>query len=477
MLFSSLIFLFVFLPILIAAYYLLRPSLRNWILLLFSIAFYAWGGVSYTAILLVSIVVNYVFVKQIERDNPEGKNNKKTWLIIGLIFNVLVIAVFKYLDFAIENINGIGSFFTDDYDPMPLKNIVLPLGISFFTFQQMSLLWDIYRGQSGEKVRFLDAALYISLFPQLIAGPIVRYKDIADQIKSRVESIDLFRSGIQRFLVGLFKKVIIANTCGELADEIMLSSLENINTPIAWLGIIAYTFQIYFDFSGYSDMAIGLGRMFGFRILENFNFPYISRSIQEFWRRWHISLSTWFRDYLYIPLGGNRKGPYRTYFNLMVVFLLTGFWHGATWSFIIWGLYHGLFLIIERVGFIKVLKKIPPFLSWLYTILVVMIGWVLFKIESIGDALQYIIRMFGIGESNKNFVVSYLNSERVIILGLAILFSSKFFFNTRNLINKYNIQNTVIYKMGVDASLIFIFVYSVMYINSGSYNPFIYFRF
>ena len=368
MLFSSLIFLFIFLPLLIAVYYILPKKFSNYILLLFSLVFYTWGGVSYTIILIVSVAINFFFVKKLEQNTKQ----KKKWLIFGLTFNILVIVIFKYLDFVIENINVIGGFCLNNFIGFPLKHIVLPIGISFFTFQQVSLLWDIYRNENSQKATFSNIALYISLFPQLIAGPIVRYDDIIDQIKNRVETIELFRSGIQRFLVGLFKKIIIANSCGEIADSIMSDSIDNINTPIAWLGIIAYTFQIYFDFSGYSDMAIGLGRMFGFKILENFNLPYISQSIQEFWRRWHISLSSWFRDYVYIPLGGNRYSPFKTYFNLSIVFLLTGIWHGATWSFVFWGLFHGLLLIIEKLGFNKILKKLPRIVRWCYTILIIM---------------------------------------------------------------------------------------------------------
>ena len=275
MLFSSLIFLFIFLPLLIAVYYITPKKFRNYILLLFSLVFYAWGGVSYALILLGSIAVNFLFVKKIERNT----SNKKKWLISGLTFNVLVIVTFKYLDFLIGNVNIVGAFFLDDYTDFTLKKIVLPLGISFFTFQQMSLLWDVYRDENLKKVTLSNVALYISLFPQLIAGPIVRYNDIVDQFKNRMESTLLFRSGIQRFVVGLFKKIIIANSCGEIANSIMMSPVDTINTPIAWLGIIAYTFQIYFDFSGYSDMAIGLGRMFGFKIFENFNFPYFYVSV------------------------------------------------------------------------------------------------------------------------------------------------------------------------------------------------------
>lgn len=473
MLFSSLIFLFVFLPALLAFYYLTPKKFRNYLLLLASLLFYAWGGVSYSLILIVSIGVNYLLVRAIER----SQNNKKIWLSCGLLFNVSVIVIFKYLDFIIENINGIAGVITENAEVLPLQHIVLPVGISFFTFQQMSLLWDIYRNPDIERANLFDTALYISLFPQLIAGPIVRYNDIIDQIKNRIESIDLFRSGVQRFILGLFKKIVFANTCAAIADSIMDNPIDLISTPVAWLGIVAYAFQIYFDFAGYSDMAIGLGRMFGFKILENFNFPYISRSIKEFWHRWHISLSTWFRDYVYIPLGGNRQGAYKTYFNLLVVFLLTGFWHGATWSFVAWGLFHGLFLTVEKLGLDRLLLKLPKVMSWCYTALVILVGWVMFRIEELPDALLYIGKLFGMGATSDVYLVSYLDRERILILVLAVLSSSTIFIWLKDKVSKANESMTLLYRFCADLALITMFLYAVMYINSGSYNPFIYFRF
>ncbi len=435
--------------------------------------FYAWGGFSYTVILITSIIVNFLFVKYIKK----SQNHKKIILKIGLIFNIIIIVVFKYLDFFIENINEIGILKLINFNEIPKKNIILPLGISFFTFQQMSLLWDVYRDKKTEKSNLLDISLYISLFPQLIAGPIVRYNDIINQIKNRIETLELFRSGVQKFIIGLFKKIIFANTFGSVADTIMDSQIDNISTPVAWLGIISYSFQIYFDFSGYSDMAIGLGRMFGFRILENFNFPYISKSITEFWRRWHISLSSWFRDYVYIPLGGNRNGIYRTYFNLFAVFLLTGFWHGATWSFIFWGLFHGLFITTEKIGLNKILNKIPKIFSWIYTILVVIIGWVLFRIEILQNAFDYIKKMFGFGISTNDNFFSYINKELIIIMILATISSTTFFEKINLKLIKNGFVNTNIYKIITNFIFIFMFLYSIIYINSGSYNPFIYFRF
>ncbi len=473
MLFNSLVFLFIFLPTLLLLYYLLPKKFRNALLLLSSLIFYAWGGVSYCLILILSMVFNFLFAKMIGRTH----RHRKKWLITGLTFNVIAIVIFKYLDFFIENINETVFLFSDKHTPIPLKHIVLPLGISFFTFQQMSLLWDIYRNEHEQKTRFLNTALYISFFPQLIAGPIVRYNDIVSQIRNRTESIVLFRSGVRRFILGLFKKVIIANGVAQIADNIMDSSMENIDTPTAWLGIIAYAFQIYFDFSGYSDMAIGLGRMFGFKILENFNFPYISKSIKEFWRRWHISLSTWFRDYVYIPLGGNRVSIRRMYVNLMVVFLLTGFWHGATWSFVFWGIFHGTFLIIERIGFGKFLEKIPSIFSWMYAMLVLLVGWVFFRIEDFNIAFQYIGKMFGIGQSNDVYWLSHINNENIWIIFIAILSSSTFFMKAKDFVLDKIKNKSLLINILYDIILIGMFLLSITYINSNSYSPFIYFRF
>lgn len=474
MLFSSLTFIFAFLPLILIFYYLSPKNIKNYVLLIFSLVFYAWGGVSYSLILIFSILFNFLFVKQIGKKTI----NQKRWLITGLIFNIIVLVTFKYLDFFIENLNGINSFFIKDFKAVSKTNILLPLGISFFTFQQMSLLWDVYRNQEKQKLTFINTALYIGFFPQLIAGPIVRYNDIINQIKKRKETIILINSGIQKFILGLFKKIVFANTCASIADSIMDKNITDINTPIAWLGIVAYTLQIYFDFSGYSDMAIGLGRMFGFRIQENFNFPYISKSIKEFWRRWHISLSSWFRDYLYIPLGGNRKGIKRTYLNLFIVFVLTGFWHGATWSFVFWGVFHGTFLIIEKIGFDKILKRLPKIINWTYTMLIVLIGWVFFRIENITDAYTYVGQLFGFGTSNNVNIMSYLNDESIFILALALISCSTIFLKIKNFAKRYNKDYMHLPLTIVKNSiLIFMLLYSVMYINSGSYNPFIYFRF
>lgn len=471
MLFSSLTFLFVFLPILFGIYFLTPRKGKNIALLIFSLLFYAWGGFSYTLILIVSIILNYLISLRI------NQTKNKNWLIFGIIINVTVLVIFKYLNFFIDNINTIIGPYSDRL--INNVKIQLPLGISFFTFQQMSMLWDIYREDKKNQIRFIDSALYVSFFPQLIAGPIVRYHDIIDQIKSRVVHIDLINSGLKRFIIGLFKKVVLANTCAEIADQIMDYPPYVLSWDVAWLGIIAYTLQIFYDFSGYSDMAIGLGRIFGFRILENFNFPYISKSIQEFWRRWHISLSNWFKDYVYIPLGGNRISSKRTYINLILVFALTGFWHGATWSFVFWGLFHGFFLILERIGWKQILNKLPSFFSWSYTILIVIIGWVFFRIDHLDDALIYIKKMFSFNSSYTR-ALTYLNPYSTIVFITATILSTPFI--ERKLEHKINFMgNKMKFQFGSQliSSAFFatILIYSCIQLANSSYNPFIYFRF
>lgn len=474
MLFGSLTFLFVFLPILIFLYYIADRRYRNAILLLSSILFYAWGGVSYALILLASLGFNFTMVKLIEKNNAL----KRFYLFVGLTLNILLIAVFKYLDFLIENLNLIKSLFSDSPDNTSLMGIALPLGISFFTFQQMSMLWDVYRDPNHPKATIINTSLYISLFPQLIAGPIVRYKDIIEQINQRKESIKKINSGVQRFIIGLFKKIMIANTFGLVADTIIESDLNTIDTPTAWLGIIAYTFQIFFDFSGYSDMAIGLGKIFGFDILENFNLPYTATSIRDFWRKWHISLSTWFRDYVYIPLGGSRTGKFKTYRNLFIVFFLTGLWHGATWTFILWGLFHGIFLILENIGLQKALNKIPKLFQWMYAMLVVIIGWVLFRIENLSEAIHYIKKLFGVGINTINHgVLSHINLEILWMASFAIFLSLGLHRRLLNLLTKVLPKEHAIFLLVKNTLLIFMFLITITYINSGSYNPFIYFRF
>jgi alginate O-acetyltransferase complex protein AlgI len=339
------------------------------------------------------------------------------------------------------------------------------------------MLWDVYRRPEKIQFQLIESALYVSFFPQLIAGPIVRYKDIIDQIKLRKESVTLFTSGVERFIIGLAKKVILANTAAAVADNVFSYDAFELTTPAVWIGIIAYTLQIYFDFSGYSDMAIGLGRMFGFRILENFNLPYTAKSIQDFWRRWHISLSTWFRDYVYIPLGGNRLSKKRTYLNLLIVFLLTGFWHGATWSFIFWGLFHGFFIVIERLGLNNLLMRIPKVVSWGYTLFIVMIGWVFFRVDNISDAANFIVKMFGFGKKGQLDVLYFLDNENLFILCISLLISINFLISKESKAYIFIQKQLNVFTLLKQTFLICLFLYAVIILNSSSYNPFIYFKF
>lgn len=378
MVFSSSVFTFVFLPLVLFCYFLpqkvfAKTSWRNGILLFGSAVFYAWGGVKALIILVILVLVNWLFARLMEW----YPFYKKVFLTAAIGVCLINIIYFKYSNFLIENIQVFLSVVTGENISWNLREVALPIGISFFTFQVMSYSIDVYRGEVAVQKSPAKLLLYVMMFPQLIAGPIVRYKEINDEIECRKIKIDQIEQGIKRFIVGFSKKVFLANTMGSLAD-VAFASIDNLNTLYAWTGAICYSLQIYYDFSAYSDMAIGLGWVFGFHFNENFNYPYISKSIKEFWRRWHISLSSWFRDYVYIPLGGNRKGTGRTYFNLMVVFLLTGIWHGAAWQFLIWGIYHGLFLVLERVGGSIILEKLPGWCRHIYVGLVVIVGWVFF---------------------------------------------------------------------------------------------------
>jgi alginate O-acetyltransferase complex protein AlgI len=353
-----------------------------------------------------------------------------------------------------------------------LAHLILPVGISFYTFHQLSMLVDLYKDRTLPKPSFGNTVLYITLFPQLVAGPIVRYNFIANQLLQRKESLELFYKGVQLFIIGLAKKVILANTLAVLADSIFDSNFEFLTSGTAWLGITAYTLQIYFDFSGYTDMALGLGKMFGFQLPENFNLPYIAKSMKDFWRRWHISLSTWFRDYVYIPLGGNKASKTRTYFNLIVVFALTGFWHGASWSFVFWGLFHGFFLLMERMWLERVLVRIPRVIQWSYTLLVVMIGWVFFRVEEFPKAWDYVQEMFAFDDIGKS-ALFYLNKEFVLILVGGVLFSV---FSWKFLGKKAFLKSQVL-EFLKNIILLVLFFYCTLKLTNSSYNPFIYFNF
>jgi len=476
MVFSSSIFLFFFLPLVIIGYYLLKENYRIYFLLLASLFFYAWGEPKYVLIMLLSIVINYTFGLFIYTSmSAQKKTFAKILLILAVACNLGILFYFKYLDFTINTVNRVFN------TSLALRNIVLPIGISFFTFQGMSYVIDLYWQKVNLQKNPGLLAFYISFFPQLIAGPIVRYIDIEKQIYNRNESIEKFIAGAQRFVIGLGKKLVIANNMGFVADLVFANSAVDNTVVVAWLGVICYTFQIYFDFSGYSDMAIGLGKMFGFEFLENFNYPYISKTMTEFWRRWHISLSSWFKDYVYIPLGGNRKG--NVYANLFIVFVLTGFWHGASFNFLAWGLWHGLFLVIERLFTAREVKnKYMVPLRYASTMFIVVIGWVFFRSPGLRYALSYLGIMFGIIKpENVGFTYQYYFSPSTIfILCLAVLASTPAmkqlvgFFKERC---SARAELAVIFNWASSVLILILFFVCIVIVTSTSYNPFIYFRF
>ncbi len=478
MVFSSTLFLFLFLPIVILGYFLCRGiQAKNLFLLAASLLFYSWGETHYVVVLLVSIASNTWFGKKIEN----GKNRARLFLVLAIAVNLTLLGYFKYANFIFDNLNFLFGFL--GIESVRNRPVHLPLGISFFTFQALSYIFDVYRGTARAQKNFLNVALYISLFPQLIAGPIVRYGDISEQLTNRVSSLDDIAHGVRRFIVGLAKKVLIANVLGQAADEIFAHDAGQLDYALAWLGIVCYALQIYFDFSGYSDMAIGLGRIFGFKFPENFNHPYISVSVQEFWQRWHMSLSRWFRDYLYIPMGGNRTHPLRVYFNLVTVFFLCGLWHGASWSFIVWGLFHGTFLVLERTGFGRILESLPRLLRQTYLILVVLIGWVFFRAETLEYGLIYLRAMFGLSHiANDGYFMLFMTPKLGLALFIGILLSLWPGFSSlhRLIITLPEHRNRNIAIPGAivrDICLFGMLLLCVTFVTAQSYNPFIYFRF
>lgn len=464
MLFPSNIFLFCFFPVILILYYgigSIKPFAKNKlykniILFIGSLFFYAYGEKWLVLLLLASILMNYGFGLAVSKGSQ-----KKLWLIISIIGNLSILFVFKYLDFVIANMNRLGAPFSE-------TGIALPIGISFFTFQALSYVVDVYRGKAKAQKNPLYVGLYIALFPQLIAGPIVRYESIAEQMIERVETSEKFAEGVGRFIAGLGKKVILADGMALFADRIFKS--VELNQPVsvlmAWLGAICYTLQIYYDFSGYSDMAIGLGKIFGFEFEENFNYPYISGNITEFWRRWHISLSSWFRDYVYIPLGGNRKGKGRTYLNLFIVWLLTGIWHGAGWNFVLWGLLYFVILVVEKLTGMGKKWKLPPVISQVYTMVIVIVGWVLFNSKSLTHALAYLKNMAGIGSAGiwDSTALFYLRDNWILFV-FAVVFVTPIAKKLQKIGWLYQVLLAVL------------FILSLIYIWKGGYSPFIYFSF
>ena len=467
MVFSSLVFISVFLPVVFILYTVIPGrKLKNVLLIIASLLFYAYGEPVYVLVMICSVIFNYIFGLF---STDKNKYNKIV-LIIAIIFNLGALAVFKYLGFFVSSLNDIIGF------SIPIPNIELPIGISFFTFQALSYVIDVYRGEVSPQKNLGKVMLYISFFPQLIAGPIIKYHDIEKQIDNRQQTIDLVVNGFRRFIVGLSKKVLIANTMATVVDSIYSTNQSEVNILTAWVGAIGYTMQIYFDFSGYSDMAIGLGKMFGFEFKENFNYPYISTSVKEFWRRWHISLSTWFKEYLYIPLGGNRKGKGRTCLNKIIVFFCTGLWHGANCTFVIWGLYHGIFLLIE--SYIPKIK-IPKFIKHIYLLLVVTIGFVIFRVDDISQGIFMIEKMFTgfeFSSTSMSLFVGQMTPLFITTLLVAIIASLPF----KNFVNSIVSKNEKTMKVYNSALYVLSFgllALCMLNLSSGSYNPFIYFRF
>ena len=417
MVFSSLEFIFVFLASVLAVYYLVPPKARNIVLLLFSLVFYGWGEPVYVFLMIATITVDYICGYIIGRDLDSKPKRAKVTLIVSIVINLALLGVFKYYDFFAGTLNsllGRGVF--------PTLGLTLPIGISFYTFQALSYVIDVYRRDARVQKNIAAFGTYVTLFPQLIAGPIVRYADVDDQLRERTHSLTLFASGCRTFICGLAKKILLANAAGAMWNS--LSAAAEPDALGAWLAIVFYTFQIYFDFSGYSDMAIGLGKMFGFSFRENFYYPYVSESITEFWRRWHISLSTWFREYVYIPLGGNRRGVGRTYFNLFCVWLLTGLWHGASWNFVLWGLYYFALLVIEKTFLLRLLERAPKFLRHIYSMATVIFGWLLFVIEDVSSIGAYLSRMFGGTGVFATQITVYELVRNLVFLAILILAST-----------------------------------------------------
>lgn len=462
MVFSSIVFVLYFLPIFFFVYFVFPQKNKNLIILLSSLLFYTWGTGCYSFVLVLSIAINFLFGLLIE------SFRSKFTLVFGVAFNLLLLGYLKYYNFLLENINS--TFGVE----ISFDNILLPIGVSFFTFQGIAYLVDVYRKDCKASRSVVDFGCYISMFPQLVAGPIVRYSEIMKSLKCRNTTLDRVYLGLQRFVIGLAKKTIIADKMGAVADYVYSLPVESTNTSLAWVGAVAYTLQIYFDFSAYSDMAIGLSKMLGFDISENFNYPYIAKSMQDFWRRWHISLSTWFRDYLYIPLGGNRIGTVHTYFNLFVVFFLCGLWHGASWNFVFWGIYNGIFLIIERMGFCHFLKKIPSFFCRIYLLLVVICGWVFFRADSITDACFYLKNMFFYNDAPipPDFIFFKFDHMYILCAIIAIILSTpiypKLYFYVKNSLTLFGIHCALI------LSLVFL---AIAIMAESTYSPFIYFRF
>ena len=501
MVFSSLTFLYYFLPIVLIIYILLPNNAavplakgkklvipaRNLLILFTGFFFYAWGEPFYVILMLLSTAIDYTAGRLMHKYDDNQKM-RTVCLVVSVCMNIGLLAVFKYSDFIFDSINGI--FGTDITNPVILVNrfineniydfglsedrVALPIGISFYTFQSMSYTIDLYLRNIKVQKSFIGFTSYVTLFPQIVAGPIVRYEDVAAEINERTVNINKISEGIGKFVKGLAKKVLLANNIGIIWTEIKAMDYSEISAATAWIGILAFTFQIYFDFSGYSDMAVGLGKMLGFNFPKNFDHPYMSKSISEFWRRWHITLGTWFREYVYIPLGGNRKGMGKTLRNLLITWALTGLWHGASWNFILWGLYFGVLIIIERLGWGKILEKLPTIVSTLYTFLLVVFGWVLFDTNTLTDAFGYIGAMFGATGVLADSTASYMFTTNIVVFALCIFASTDWFVTLVDLVKKKR-EKLVTYVTPVLIAAMLLLCTS--YLVDATYNPFLYFRF
>ncbi len=470
MVFSSVIFLFRFLPVFLICYYLVPGRMKNLILLLGSLFFYAWGEPVYVLLMLFSTVSDFIHGRMIEK--CRGKTGAKVLLCSSVVINLLVLGFFKYADFLIGILNSLTG------SAIPLLNLPLPIGISFYTFQTMSYTIDVYRGEVKAQRRLLDFAVFVTMFPQLIAGPIVRYRDVEKKLHERTVSAETVAEGMKRFCVGLAKKVLLANALGELWTEISARNLQQVSMLTAWLGILAFAFQIYFDFSGYSDMAIGLGRMLGFSFPENFNYPYISASVTEFWRRWHISLGTWFREYVYIPLGGNKKGLPRQLLNILIVWMLTGIWHGAGWNFLFWGLWFAFWLILEKLFLGKLLALLPKAVGFLYTSLVALTGWVFFALDSPGQIVSYLRAMAGDTGILLDGLGRYLGAEYAVLFLLAAAAATPLPGKLgKRMENSKSGLGIALYRAGEKLIPAALLILSAAGIVDATYNPFLYFRF
>ncbi|WP_066639036.1 MBOAT family O-acyltransferase [Desulfolucanica intricata] len=468
MVFSSLLFIFVFLPAILCVYYLSPRFLKNFILVIGSLVFYAWGEPVYIVLMIFISVFDYLNGLIINK-YQEKKIICRAVLTGSLVINLAVLGFFKYYGFLINNINSLFNL------QLVVTDLPLPIGISFYTFQSISYVVDVYLGKVKAQKNIIHYATFVTMFPQLIAGPIIKYIDIAKQIENRKETIALFGEGAMLFIIGLSKKVLLANNIGIVWQNVKLAPMGEISVLSAWIGIIAFAFQIYFDFSGYSDMARGLAKMFGFDIMQNFNYPYISKSITEFWRRWHISLGSWFREYLYFPLGGNRAGRLKQYRNLFIVWFLTGFWHGASWNFVIWGLYFGLFVTMEKIFLLKWFEEKPVFIRHMYTLIVILVGWVFFEFENMLQGLSFIKIMFGFGANAfiDQTALYYLYTNALLLAALVVCSTPL----TNNIVQKYQekTKNAVAYPIPVIYTLLLFFC--TAYLVNLSYNPFLYFRF